>query len=166
MPQLLGEYECKIDSKGRMRLPSSLMEQLGTEGTHAFVVNRGMEKCLTLYPKNVWDVIIAKVNQLNTYKKKNREFMRFVYRGATEITLDGSDRILLPKRLTEYANIKKELVLSAVNDRIEIWAKEKYDLLIAEEPDDFADLAEEVMGNVDFSNLEVPKTDEETKQDG
>lgn len=164
MSQLLGEYECKIDSKGRMRLPSSLMEQLGTEGTHAFVVNRGMEKCLTLFPKKVWDVIIAKVNKLNTYNKKNREFKRFVYRGATEVNIDASDRILIPKRLTEYANIKKELVLSAVDDRIEIWAKEQYDLLIAQEPDDFADLAEEVMGHIDMSDLEIPKTDE-TKQD-
>ncbi len=165
MPQLLGEYECKIDSKGRMRLPSSLMEQLGAEGTQAFVVNRGMEKCLTLYPKEVWDVIIARVNKLNTYKKKNREFMRFIYRGATEISPDSSDRILLTKRLTEYANIKKEIVLSAVNDRIEIWAKEQYDLLISEEPEDFAQLAEEVMGHIDMEELSLPKSNDETKQD-
>ena len=156
MPQLLGEYECKIDSKGRMRLPSSLMEQFGVEGAHPFIVNRGMEKCLTLYPKSVWEVIIARVNKLNVYKKKNREFMRFIYRGATEIAPDASDRILLPKRLVEYAGIEKEVVLSAVNDRVEIWSKERYDQMLNDEPDDFSDLAEEVMGDVDMTDPSVP----------
>ena len=165
MPQLLGEYDCKIDSKGRMRLPSSLMEQLGTEGPHAFVMNRGMEKCLTLYPKGVWDVIIARVNKLNIYKKKNREFLRFIYRGATELSPDGSDRILLPKRLIEYAGIEKDIILFAINDRVEIWAKEQYDRLLEEEPENFSDLAEEVMGAVDLNPSATDQEDREAKQD-
>ncbi len=165
MPQLLGEYECKIDSKGRMRLPSSLMEQLGTEGTHPFVVNRGMEKCLTLYPKSIWNVIITRVNKLNIYKKKNRDFLRFIYRGATEIAPDASDRILLPKRLVEYAGIEKEVVLFAVNDRVEIWSKERYDQMLDEEPDTFSDLAEEVMGDVDLDMLGPTTPDRENSTD-
>jgi MraZ protein len=153
MPQLLGEFECKIDVKGRMRLPTSLIKQLGTEGTHKLVINRGVEKCLMMYPKNVWDVLSAKVKKLNQYVKKNREFVRYFYKGATELNTDGSDRVLLPKRLLEYAGIEKEAILFAIDDRIEVWAKEKYDNLMEAEPENFSDLAEEVMGDLD---LEIP----------
>ncbi len=161
MPQLLGEYECKVDSKGRMRLPSQLIKQLGAEGTHTFIINRGMDNCLMLYPKNVWDVIIKRINQLNTYKKKNRDFVRFIYRGATELVLDGSDRLNIPNRLTEYAGIEKDIILFAINDRVEVWSKSKYDNLISEEPDQFSDLAEEVMGHVELSNGPDSDSDEE-----
>ena len=154
MPQLLGEYECKIDAKGRMRMPSPLIRQLGPEGTHTFVINRGIEKCLTLYPKSVWEKIRLKVSRLNTYVKKNRDFIRYFYRGASEVVLDGSDRILFSKRLTEYAGIKKDVILFAVNDRIEIWAKETFDQLMDEEPADFSDLAEDVMGQSLIENDE------------
>lgn len=148
MPQLLGEYECKIDAKGRMRMPSMLIKQLASEGELTFVINRGIEPCLTLYPKDVWDKIVKKVNGLNTYIKKNRDFIRYFYRGATELALDSSDRVLLPKRLTEYAGIEKEVILFAVNDRIEIWSANKFDNLIEEEPTDFSTLAEDVMGGM------------------
>ena len=152
MPQLLGEFECKIDAKGRMRLPSSLIKQLGAEGTPSFVINRGVEKCLMMYPKNVWDVLSAKVKKLNQYVKKNREFVRYFYKGATELSPDSSDRVLLSKRLLEYAGIDKEAILFAIDDRIEVWAKEKYDNLMEAEPENFSDLAEEVMGDVDLDN--------------
>lgn len=152
MPELLGEYECKIDAKGRMRIPSPLIRQLGSEGTHTFVINRGIEKCLTLYPKSVWDKIRQKVSRLNTYIKKNRDFIRYFYRGASEVALDSSDRILLSKRLTEYAGIGSVAILFAVNDRIEIWAKDDFDNVWNEEPEDFSNLAEEVMGQSTFEN--------------
>ena len=152
MPQLLGEFECKIDAKGRMRLPSSLIKQLGAEDTPSFVINRGVEKCLMMYPKNVWDVLSAKVKKLNQYVKKNREFVRYFYKGATELSPDSSDRVLLSKRLLEYAGIDKDAILFAIDDRIEVWAKEKYDNLMEAEPENFSDLAEEVMGDVDLDN--------------
>jgi len=147
--QLLGEYECAIDQKGRMRMPSGLVNQLGEDAQKlSFIVNRGFEKCLMLYPKPVWDKITTEINQLNTYNKKNREFIRYFYRGAQEVTMDAADRILISKRLLEYADINKDVILSAYNDRIEIWAQEGYDDLMAEEPTDFSDLAEEVLGKI------------------
>ena len=157
MPQLLGEFECKIDAKGRMRLPTSLIKQLGVESTHEFVINRGVEKCLMMYPKNVWAVLSAKVKRLNQYVKKNREFVRYFYKGASELVPDSSDRVLLSKRLLEYAGIEKEAILFAIDDRIEVWAKEKYDNLMDAEPENFSDLAEEVMGDMD---LEIPDIEE------
>lgn len=147
MTNFIGEFDCKLDPKGRLMLPSGLRKQLSPEANESFVVNRGFEQCLVLYPKNDWDRISAEVNQLNQYIKKNREFIRYFYRGATELGIDGTGRILLPKRLQEYGEIEKEVVLFAYSDRIEIWNKDKYESLLTDEPEDFANLAEEVMGN-------------------
>jgi MraZ protein len=144
--QLLGEYECKIDAKGRMRMPSGLINQLGEGEALNFVINRGFEKCLMLYPESVWERITNEINQLNLYSKKNRDFVRYFYRGAQKVSLDSADRILVSKRLLEYAGVEKEVILSAYNDRIEIWAQQEYEELLEEEPADFSDLAEEVLG--------------------
>ena len=83
---------------------------------------------------------------MNVYDVKNRQFVRYFYRGASKVTTDGSERILFPKRLMAYGNLTKEVVLFAYNDRIEVWDKETYDNLLTDEPDEFAVLAEEVMG--------------------
>ena len=147
MQQLLGEYDCKIDPKGRFRMPTDLIGQLG-EGVRTFVVNRGFEKCLMLYPEPVWERITTEINQLNLYNKKNRDFVRYFYRGAQKLELDSADRMLITKRRLEYANIDKDLILSAYNDRIEVWSKEQYDRMLDEEPDDFSGLAEEVLGKI------------------
>ena len=144
--QLLGEYECKMDAKGRMRLPSGLIGQLGEKETYNFVINRGFEKHLMLYPEEVWDRITEEINELNLYNKKNRDFVRYFYRGAQKVTMDSADRILVTKRLLEYAGVDKDVILSAYNDRIEIWSKEEYECMLDEEPDDFSDLAEDVLG--------------------
>ncbi len=127
-------------------VPSGLRKQLDPSAKESFVLNRGFEQCLVLYPKNDWERISAEVNQLNQYVKKNRDFIRYFYRGATELSLDGNGRLLLPKRLQEYATIEKEVVLFAYSDRIEVWNKSLYDGLLTDEPEDFANLAEEVMG--------------------
>ncbi len=146
MRQLLGEYECKIDAKGRMRIPSGLLGQFERSGV-SFVINRGFENCLMIYPENVWDKITEEVNSLNQYDKRNREFVRYFYRGAQKLDLDAADRVLVSKRLLEYAEVKKDVILAAVNDRIELWAKDKYDFMLDEEPMDFSDLAQTVLGN-------------------
>jgi len=150
--QLLGEYDCKIDAKGRMRMPTGLISQLGaTEGKAInLVINRGFEQCLMIYPENVWEKITAEINQLNLYNKKNRDFVRYFYRGAHKVTLDSADRVLVTKRLLEYAGIDKEIILSAYNDRIEMWAKDQYDQMLDDEPDDFSDLAEDVLGKINI----------------
>ncbi len=149
MANFLGEYECKLDAKGRFILPSGLKKQVPAEANGQFVVNRGFEKCLVLYPRNEWDKITEEINRLNQFVKKNREFLRYFFRGATEVALDGSDRLLLPRRLKEYANINKEIVLFAHTNKIEIWGQTEYDNLLSDEPEDFSDLAEQVMGNAE-----------------
>lgn len=145
-----------------MRMPSGLISQLvESEGSDnpppslTFVINRGFEKCLMLYPEPVWEKITAEINQLNQYNKKNRNFVRYFYRGANKVTMDSADRILVTKRLLEYANIERDVILSAYNDRIEIWATDEYDRMMDEEPDDFSDLAEDVLGKANDVNLDL-----------
>ena len=149
--QLIGEYPVALDDKGRMRLPTALLRQLGDkpggEGSgYEFVVNRGFEKCLTLYPKPVWDAIAAKLSRLNRFNDRNRAFIRSFYLGAYPITTDSADRILLQKTLMDYANFSKEAILVAMDDRIEIWSPEAHAQVAGIDSNTFADLANDVMG--------------------
>lgn len=148
MNQLLGEFPCKIDPKGRLRLPSSLLDQLPVDERDNFVVNRGFEKCLNLYPKKVWDEKSAQVNQLNDFDTQARLFKRAFYRGATALKKDSADRLNFPNQLLEWAGMEDgEVILAAVNDRIEVWAVKEYEAQMAAEPDSMAPLAQAVMGN-------------------
>jgi len=145
MTRFIGEYDCRLDNKGRVILPASLKKQIPKEADNQFVVNRGFEKYLVMYPKNEWDIITDEINKLNQYVKENRDFIRYFYRGATELTLDSAARLLLPKRLLEYAGIGQDVVLFAHTNKIEIWSAESYNNILANEPNDFAALAEKVM---------------------
>ncbi len=147
MISLMGEYECRIDAKGRVMMPAALKKQLSAEQSGAFVMNRGFEKCLVLYPRNEWDIISNDLNKLNLYSKKNRDFFRYFMRGATQIELDSNGRFLVPKSLLDYAGAEQDVVLFAYSNRIEIWNKSTYENLLTDEPDDFANLAEDVMVN-------------------
>lgn len=152
MPKFLGEYDVKADSKGRVRLPSDLLRQMGEGMRYTFIVNRGIDTHLVLYPKTVWERVTQEIDKLNTYVKKNRDFVRYFYRGATELSPDKTDRILLPKRLMEYAKLEGKLVLFAYQDRIEIWSSKQYEDAMDQEPEDFADLAQDVMGENNADN--------------
>jgi MraZ protein len=144
---LIGEFDCKLDAKGRLMVPSGLKKQLPLAETDGLVIHRGFEKHLTIYTKAEWDKITAQLAALNSFEKKTREFIRYFTRGATVLTLDASGRVLLPKPLLEYAGINTDVVLSCQFDKIEVWAKETYDVQMDDEPENFANLAEEVMGN-------------------
>lgn len=148
--KLIGEYPVAIDNKGRLRLPSALLRQLGEHssenGGHEFVLNRGFEKCLTLYPKPVWDDITTKLGRLNRFNDRNRMFFRSFYLGASPVVTDSADRILLQKPLMDYASLSSEATLIAMEDRIEIWSPEQYEAMLRIDPNQFADLANDVMG--------------------
>jgi MraZ protein len=146
MTNFLGEYECKLDAKGRAMLPSAIKKQLQPAAQEKFVINRGFEKCLTLYPMNEWEQISKDVNKLNMYVKENREFVRRFFNGATELELDAAGRLLFPKRLLAYSGIDKDIVFVAMLNKIEIWPQDTYNKLMNEDVSDFAGLAEKVMG--------------------
>lgn len=146
MSHLIGEFDCKLDAKGRFMLPAALKEQLLPSDQGRFVVSRGFEKNLTLYPDSEWQRISSEINSLNLYNKRNREFVRYFFRGATELKADGTNRLLLPRSLLDYAGIDRDIVLFAYGHRIEIWARDAYESMMSSEPEDFSSLAEEVMG--------------------
>ena len=147
MANLVGEYGCKLDAKGRFMFPSGLRKQLEPGAQETFMVNRGFEKCLSLYPMNEWDKVSEKLEKLNLFKPENRMFYRLFHNGAQVLTLDNAGRALIPKGLMDHAGIKKEVVLIAYANRVEIWDKKAYDLWLAENEVDFASLADKVMGN-------------------
>ncbi len=144
--QLTGEYECKLDAKGRLRLPVSLIRQIGHSGVLEFAINRGFEKHLMMYPRDVWDARTKKINQLNIYNARERRALRYFYRGASLIHMDTADRILLPASLIAYAGLKKDVILFAYHEQIEVWDKKRYYEMLEEEPDSFAEIADEIFG--------------------
>lgn len=111
-------------------------------------MNRGFEGCLVLYPLNEWEKITARMQRLNLFQAKTRAFFRAFHNGATAISLDSSGRILVPKSLMEYAGLKRDIVLFAYADRIEIWSLTAYRAAMNQDADAFAALAEEVMGSL------------------
>jgi MraZ protein len=144
MTNFFGEYECKLDEKGRLKLPSAILNQLGADQSRDFVANRGFEKCLYLFPKDIWTIKLNEVQGLNEYLPEVRQFKRYFYRGATAFTPDKSDRILLPKLLLEYAGIDKTVFITAVGDYLELWSEQGYNELISKEPADISSLAEQI----------------------
>ena len=142
----LGEYEATLDVKGRFLLPVGFKKQLPEEGASQFVINRGFEKCLTLYPLQSWAPIFSEISKLNDFDPKVREFRRYFLNGATQIELDTASRLLLPKNLTEHAGLEKDIVLVSALNKIEIWDKSKYKQFFETfTPQSFSDLANEVM---------------------
>ena len=146
MTGFLGEYEATLDAKNRFLLPAGFRKQLPEEGSTVFIINRGFEKCLTLYPLKNWDPIYANLSKLNDFDPKVREFRRYFLNGATQLELDSAGRILLPPNLKEYAGLEKDIVLASAIDKIEIWSTENYKKFFESySPDDFSDLAKQVM---------------------
>ncbi len=146
MSQLHGEYQCKLDAKGRLIIPAALKKQLPEQSGNVFFINRGFEKCCVIYPKQEWDAIATEINKLSDYIKKEREFKRYFLRGASMLEMDNANRILVPKNMLEYAGVEQaDIVLLAYGNKIELWSKAGYEKMLNEEPEDFSALAEEVM---------------------
>jgi len=146
---LIGTYECKVDVKGRLLLPAPLKKQLSTSLQDGFVLKRSVfQSCLELYPMAEWNLMMQKVNKLNRFVKKNNDFIRRFQAGVKVVEVDALGRLLVPKDLTNFAQITKDIVLSSTVNIVEIWDKDLYEKAIDDSVGDFADLAEDVMGNV------------------
>ncbi len=151
MINLLGEYDCKLDAKGRLMLPAGLKKQLEEQAHKGFVVNRDIfERCLVIYPSDEWKKVSGQLGKLNRFVRKNALFIRRFNNGATPIALDSSGRLLLPKSLTADVGIRKSLKVCGNGERIEVWDEKAYKDMLKEDLD-FASLSEEVMGGVDNS---------------
>jgi MraZ protein len=147
---LTGTYDCKVDAKGRLMMPAPLKKQLASVLTDGFVLRRSVfQKCLELYPMSEWQMLMQKINKLNKFKKKNNDFIRRFTAGVKMVEVDVNGRLLIPKDLTVFANISKDIVVTSAINIIEIWDKDLYEQAIDDATIDFADLAEEVMGQDD-----------------
>jgi MraZ protein len=150
MVNLLGEYDCKVDAKGRLMLPNGLKKQMDGQIHEGFVINRDIhEKCLVLYPKQEWDKVSKQLSKLNRFIRKNALFVRKFNNGATPVQLDGNNRILIPKPLIGSAEIEKDVKVLGNGERIELWSRKHYEAMLASEEFDFSELAEDVMGDIE-----------------
>ncbi len=150
LKSFIGTYECKADAKGRLMIPAVLKKQLSAVLQDGFVLKRAVfQPCLELYPMAEWNILMAKVNKLNRFKKKNNDFIRRFTAGVKVVEVDNAGRLLIPKDLMAFSGITKGVVLASAVNIIEIWDKTKYEKAIDDAASDFADLAEEVMGQED-----------------
>ncbi|TAH24940.1 MAG: division/cell wall cluster transcriptional repressor MraZ [Cytophagales bacterium] len=146
MAYFSSEYECKIDAKGRMVLPSKVKSNLPNAGGNNIVVTRGFEVCLVVYPIVEWNKVFSKVAGLNEFNEEYRNFQRNFFRGNTELELDSNGRFLLPKSLLKYAQIDKDVILVGMGNRLEIWNPDLYEQFLVKDQQQFSKLAEKYLG--------------------
>ncbi|SCY24117.1 MraZ protein [Nonlabens sp. Hel1_33_55] len=148
MNHFIGTYECKADAKGRFMMPVAIKKQLLPMLEDGFVIRRSVfQPCLELYPMSEWNAVMEKIGKLNRFNKKHNDFIRRFTAGVKMVEVDGNGRLLIPSDLKAIAGITKELTIASAVNIIEIWDKEKYENAIDESALDFADLAQEVMGD-------------------
>ena len=142
----LGEFEATLDTKGRFLLPAGIKKQLSEEDGNQFVINRGFEKCLALYPLKSWQPLFDQISKLNEFDPKVREFRRYFLNGATSVEPDTAGRLLIPPNLKDHAELQKDIVLVSAVNKIEIWDSKKYHQLFdSYSAEDFSNLAKDVM---------------------
>ncbi len=135
---LMGEYHHSIDDKNRLIIPSKFRDEIG-EG---FVVTRGLDGCLFVYPQIEWNQIVSKLKDLPFTKKDARIFTRSFMSGATVCEFDKQGRIVVPGPLSNYAALEKECVIIGVSDRLEIWSKKNWEKFFDDYEKDLSDIAE------------------------
>ena len=138
----MGEYHHIIDEKGRLTIPSKIRYELGD----GFVITRGLDNCLSIYPKVEWNSIIEKYKLL-PQTKDVRNFMRIFLSGATILEFDKQGRINIPSTLIEFANLTKECIIIGVNNRIEIWSQDNWNNFIKVNEDNFSDIADNLFSS-------------------
>lgn len=150
MATFIGDYSCRLDAKGRVILPAAFKKQMPPAAEDRFVVRKDIfEGCLVLYSIDDWNRQLDKIrSRINQYNREHNIFLRNFFKGTAEVSLDSSNRLLIPKRLLDLAGIQKDVVLAGQDGRIEMWAEEVY-ARIEMPSDDFANLAEKLLGSPD-----------------
>ncbi len=148
-----GTYYCKMDSKGRIMLPSELRKQLEALQMNDFILKRAVfHDNLEMHPKEEWNRLMSKLKKLNPFKKKNVDFLTRFLAGVRNVNIDNTGRLQIPKDLVNVAGLKKEVVIASAINIFQIWDKDKYEAFLKETSENFSDLAEEVMGEMDFDD--------------
>ena len=134
----MGEFHHNIDEKSRLTIPTKFRDELGSE----FIITRGIERCLYVYPKDKFDKIVEKLNSIPFTKKDAREFIRFFLSGATEVEFDKQGRILIPGVLKSYANITSSCAILGTGERLEIWDDDTWTNVYNSTFESMSDIAE------------------------
>ncbi len=142
----MGEYHHNLDDKSRLVLPSKFRNNLGER----FIIARGLEKCLYVYPMKEWERIEKQLKSLPFTKKDARTFVRSFFSGATECEFDRQGRTCLTSPLVSYAGLSHECVVIGANDRVEIWDKQSWEELMNTNQDILSDIAENLFMDVSF----------------
>ena len=146
MIDVLGEYQATLDPKGRFLLPAAFKKQLSEDEGSRFVLNRGLDNCVTLFTTNNWENFAAKIRTLNDFNEEERPVRRFFLNGAAYVEPDSAGRLLIPPHLKEHAGLQKDLVMHWADDKLEIWDSNKYKQLFESfSPEAFSNLGNEVM---------------------
>ncbi|CUT04075.1 division/cell wall cluster transcriptional repressor MraZ [Candidatus Kryptobacter tengchongensis] len=146
MSSFKGSYIYAVDEKGRVSIPARMRKYLSPEANETFVITRGTETCLFLFPLDEWEKLEKRLKELNTFNPQHRLLVRILLMWAVEVTLDNQSRIMIPKNLLEFAKIDKEALIIGALDRIEIWNPEVFNEYVNSQPESYESIAEEVLG--------------------
>lgn len=142
----VGSFKYSMDAKGRIALPAKLRKYVNPEANNSFVLTRNAAKCIDIYPMDRWKELVAeKLDSLNQFDPKEAMFIRMFLQEAAEDSLDSQSRLLIPKTLIEYAEIKNEVLILGVNKRIEVWNPDVYESYIKENLQSYEEIAKDVM---------------------
>ncbi|MEO5602823.1 MAG: division/cell wall cluster transcriptional repressor MraZ [Cyclobacteriaceae bacterium] len=139
------EYECKLDSKGRLVLPARIKAQLPENGGNELVIRRGFEPCLTLYPMVEFRKVFSKISGLNEFNEEYRKLQRNFLSGVVTVELDNNGRFLIPKNMLAYARIDKDAMLVGMGNKVEVWSPPIYEKQIIQDPGELSKLAEKYL---------------------
>jgi MraZ protein len=147
MANFIGDYTVRLDPKGRLSFPAAFKKQIREALQDGFVLKRDVfEPCLIMYPMEEWERQNKMIRaRTNPYNKEHARFLRMFFSGTAEVSLDANNRMLIPKRLLDYAEIGAEVVMAGQSGKIEIWASDKYGS-VSEVDEDFASMAEKILG--------------------
>ncbi len=147
MAQFIGEFSCKIDDKGRIMLPAKLRSQIPDASGNTVVVNRGFEPCLVMYTKEDWLRETSKLEDLDDFMSPEvRRFKRLFTNGASLLQIDNLQRILIPRKLVEYAGLEDEVILTAYGSKVEIWSAANFNRELEVDQDELSRLAQKFFG--------------------
>lgn len=136
------EFECKLDAKGRLVLPSKMKSGLPESSGNELFIRKGFEPCLELYPLTEYKKVYSKIAGLNEFNEEYRSLQRNFFRGSAMVELDSAGRLLIPKSMIKYGQLAKEVIVVGTGNRIEIWNPEVYDQYLIQDPKELSELAQ------------------------
>lgn len=144
----IGTFKYSMDAKGRIALPAKLRKNVSPDANDTFVMTRGLEKCIDIYPMDNWKLYVAdKLNKLNMFDPQDQMFMRLFLNDSSEDSYDSQSRLIIPKSLIEFAGIEKEVLIIGQFVKIEVWNPEHYNALVEKNSDKLTSIAKEVMSS-------------------